>query len=199
MTEAQPRIRKKIGLQQVLLHDSSVFSIQWMILPSSYLGELSPTDLMERYLHYIRFFTLSLIRPYRNDNKIEFRLLNTRISLISFIGPSFHSTDNSESVSLSICGGLLVQADNCQRGELSFIIKPISNGLKVILQLSDFCPMLLGSSKPSRMRKIFYRVTQAYIHKIVTVKFLSRLYLDLEGTSPHIRVVRVRVRKGEET
>jgi len=199
MSENQPRVRKKIALQQVLLQDSSVFSIQWMILPYSYIGKLSPITLMERYLNYIKIFTLSLIRPYQDGHKIEFRLFNSKISLISFTGPTIHFNNGSQSVSLSICGGLLVQSDNCRRGELSFVTKPIRNGLKVILQLSDFCPMLLGSSRPSRLRKVFYKITQAYIHKIVTVKFLSRLYLDLEGFSPKIVVVRIRVKNGEET
>jgi hypothetical protein len=199
MAEQQQRLHKKIGCQQVLLRDSSVFSIQWMVLPQSYIDSLSPSYLLERYLYYIRFFTFSLIRPCRTDTTLEFRLLNSHISLISFTDPTFGETGLSQSASIAICGGVLVQGENCHRGELSFITKPIKNGLKVILQLSDFCPLLLGSDKPSRMRKLLYRLTQAYIHKIVTVKFLARLYLDLEGVSPSIRVVKVKVMKGEET
>jgi hypothetical protein len=199
MAEQRPSLNKKIGCQQVLLRDSSVFSIQWMVLPQSYSDTLSPSYLLERYLNYIRFFTLSLIRPCRTDTQMEFRLLNSRISLISFTYPTFVETDLSQSASIAICGGVLVQGENCHRGELSFITKPVKNGLKVILQLSDYCPFLLGSDKPSRWRKLFYRMTQAYIHKIVTVRFLARLYHDLEGVSPSIRVVKVKVMKGEDT
>ncbi len=194
-----PRQHKKIGCQQVLLRDSSVFSIQWMVLPQHYRDTLSPSYLLERYLHYIRFFTFSIIRPLRTNNQLEFRLLKSRISLISFTNTRYTQTDRSHTASISICGGILVQRENCHRGELSFITKPIKNGLKVILQLSDYCPFLLGSDKPSRWRKLFYRLTQAYIHKIVTVQFLARLYLDLEGVAPSIRVVKVKVMKGEET
>jgi len=199
MAEQHPRLQKKIGCQQVLLRDSSVFSIQWMVLPQRYTDTLSPSYLLERYLQYIRYFTFSIIRPYRTKTQLELRLLNSRISLISFNDTTYGKTDLSHSASISICGGVLVQRENCHRGELSFITKPIKNGLKVILQLSDYCPLLLGSDKPSRWRKLFYRLTQAYIHKIVTVHFLSRLYLDLEGVSPRIRVVKVKVMKGEET
>lgn len=198
MADNQSIIHKKIGLQQVLLHDSSVFSIQWMVLPTSYINKLSPSDLLERYLQFIKRFTFSIIRPVRSESEVEFRLLNTRISLINFTGPSFRSEENQASVTLSICGGVLVQPENCQRGELEFSTKIINSGLKVILQLSDFCPMLLGNNKPSMVRKFVYRITQAYIHKIVTVKFLSRLYFDLEGLSPRIKIVRVNVKEGEK-
>ncbi len=199
MAEQHPRLHKKIGCQQVLLRDSSVFSIQWMVFPQRHSETLSPSYLLERYLHHIRYFTFSVIRPYRTDTQLEFRLLNSHISLISFTDTLSRDSALPNSASISICGGILVQRENNHRGELSFITKPIHSGLKVILQLSDYCPLLLGSDKPSYWRKLFYRLTQAYIHKIVTVRFLSRLYLDLEGVTPNIRVVKVKVMKGEET
>ena len=193
------RRQKTIGFQQVLLQDSSVNSTQWMTLPSTYCETLDPSQLLERYLRHIRLFTLTLIRPsYVSAHELEFRLLNTRYSLISFTGPHFATTEGVHMVSLSICGGLLVQRDNCRRGGLSFITKKIRNGLKVIVQLSDYCPLLLGSARPARWRKVLYRLTQAYIHRIVTIRFLSRLYRDLEGNTATVRVVRRRTRHGED-
>jgi hypothetical protein len=199
MAEDQPRLRKKIGCQQVLLKDSSVFSTQWMVLPPTYKDTITPAHLLDRYLNHVRLFTFSLIRPFQMQNQVEFRLLGTRISLISFTGPAAHDSDRSQALSLSISGGVLVQKENCHRGELTFITKQIGNGLKVILQLSDFCPMLLGSESPSRLRKLLYRLTQAYIHKIVTVQFLARLYSHLEGVNLRVRVVKVKLREGEDT
>jgi hypothetical protein len=198
MLEKRRKPRKKIGLQQVLLQDSSVFSIQWIVLPPAYIGQLTPNDLLTRYFHYIRMFTMSLIRPYQAHDTVEFRLLNTGISLISFTSHPPTSSENSETATLSISGGFLVQKDNCSRGELSFISKPVPSGLKIVLQLSNYCPMLLGT-KPSRLRKIIYRITQAYIHKIVTVRFLAKTYYELEGVRPSIKVVKARIKKGETT
>jgi hypothetical protein len=199
MANVPGKFKKKIGCQQVLLQDASVFSIQWIVFPEFYAETLTPICLLEQYLRHIRRFTLSLIRPVRTKSELHFRLMGTSLNLISFASPTCQSERDIQSVTLSICGGFLVQSENCRRGELSFITKPIRNGLKVILQLSDYCPFLLGSSRPSRLRKIMYRMTQAYIHKIVTVRFLARLYQDLEGTSPVIRVVKARIRKGEDT
>lgn len=194
-----PKPTKKIACQQVLLQDSSVFSIQWLVLPPTHAETVTPLYMLDQYLHHIKSFTLSLIRPFRISNGIEFRLLWTRISLISFTGPTTVPENASHSATLRISGGVLVQQDNCMRGELSFISKPVPSGLKVILQLSDFCPLLLGSHTPSRWRRLFYRITQAYIHKIVTIRFLSRLYRELEHISPRIRVVKVKVKQGRET
>lgn len=190
---------KKIACQQVLLEDSSVFSIQWMVIPLKHGENITPLFMLDQYLHHIKTFTLSLIRPFRKSNGIEFRLLGTEINLISFTGPTTSSDNVSHRVTLHISGGILVQQDNCKQGELAFIAKPTPSGLKVILQLSDYCPILLGSQSPSRWRRLFYRITQAYIHKIVTVKFLSRLYRELENVSPRIRVIKVKIKQGRET
>ncbi|GAM09556.1 hypothetical protein OR1_01836 [Geobacter sp. OR-1] len=197
MAAGSHTLREKIGLQQVLLHGSSVFSIQWIVLPRSCIGRLSPSILLDRYLQYIKVFTLSLIRPCRTNDKLEFLLLSTRFSMITFQCPTKTMSGDTESITLSICGGLLVQRENCCRGELTFSCKPIRNGIKVILQLSDYCPMLLGT-RPSRLRKMLYRFTQAYIHKIVTVRFLAKIYYELEGLRPEIRVVKTRICTGEE-
>ena len=194
MTGNRPLTRKKNGFQQVLLQDSSVFSIQWMVLPHEYCDTVTPWYLLERYLHYIRHFTLSLIRPFRTDNRVEFRLMNTPISLISFTGPSV----SPDSLTLSISGGVLVQPDSCHSGELSLSARQTRRGVKIILQLSDFCPLLLGK-RPSRIRKLLYRITQAYLNRIVTVKFLARTYRELAGSPADIRIVKARIRAGEET
>jgi hypothetical protein len=192
-------IFRKIFVQQVLLDDYSVFSIQWMLFPGSCIEKLYPDELLSRYLHFVRRCTLSIIRPLRNNRCIEFRILNTGLSLISFNNPSFDLCGDSKTVTLPICGGLLVQTGKNAQGKLSFIVRPAGKGFKVILKLTDFCPRLLGKGRPSRLRKTVYRLTQAHIHKMITVKFLAKLYSDLEGVSPCINIVRAGMKKGEET
>ncbi len=184
---------QEISCQQVLLDDNSVFSVQWSVFPSDIAGALSPQELMTRYLDYIRSCTLSVIRPLQLNNGIEFRLLGSRLSLISFLPPALEKDD----LVIRICGGFLVQPRQCHRGELRFTVAPDREGVRVSLQLSDFCPLLLGSPTPSRTRFWLYRLTQAAIHKLVTLRFLTLLYRELYGSSARVRVVAARVREGQ--
>lgn len=193
------KVPQEIACQQVLIEDYSVFSIQWMEVPGEYASTLTPSFLLEKYLAHIRRFTFSLIRPTRTEQRIEFRLFTTKISLISFWLPSSRRDNPGESLTLDICGGLLVQPQESCKGELSFICEVVAEGVKTTLQLSDYHPLLLGSRKPSKFRKCLYRLTQAYIHKIVTIKFLARLYHELTGKNVCIRVAQVKVKEGEET
>ena len=140
----------KIAWQQVLLEDSSVFSIQWLVLHPRHATNVTPDYQFEQYLHHIRAFTLSLIQPQRTNSGLEFRLLGTPLSLISFSAPKASTNNRSSSLTLRIAGGFLVQQENCKRGELSFISKPVTSGLKIILQLSDYFPLILGIQAPSR-------------------------------------------------
>jgi hypothetical protein len=182
----------EIACQQVLVEDSSVFSVQWSTFPSKIAAGLTPRSLLERYLAYLCRTTLSIIRPTESATGVEFRLLGSRWSLISFLPPEM----GRESVTLRICGGLLVQSHQCDRGELRFTVEPVPEGVKVTLQLSDYCPLILGSSVPSPVRRWLYRLTQAAIHRLVTIRFLMLLYRDLAGLSAPVQVVNVNVRAG---
>ncbi len=183
----------EIACQQVIVEDASVFSVQWTDLPLSLAGSLSAEELLHRYLGYISKFTLTLIRPKILAHGIEFRLLSSGLSLISFLPPEY----SGEFATLRICGGFLVQPRQCDRGELRFGIEHLPEGARVSLQLSDFCPLLLGSRSPSLVRFWLYRLTQAAIHRLVTVRFLSLLYHELAGPSAGVRVVNVAVRAGK--
>lgn len=148
---------------------------------------------MVRYLTYIHSCTFSIIRPLRTESSIEFRLLASRLSLISFLPASLEGN----TIVLRICGGFLVQPHQCHRGELRFTVEPQQSGVQVSLQLSDFCPLILGSPSPSRIRFWLYRLTQAAIHRLVTVRFLTLLYRELAGSFARVRVVSVHVREGQ--
>ena len=176
-----------------MTEDASVFSVQWTDLPVTMASALSSEELLYRYLGYIYKCTLTLIRPVTLESGIEFRLIWTSLSLISFV-PPVHAGDFT---ALRICGGFLVQPRQCDRGELRFGVEHLPGKVRVSLQLSDFCPLILGSRSPSLVRFWLYRVTQAAIHRLVTLRFLSLLYHELVGPAAGVRVVKVALRAGK--
>jgi len=107
-----------------------------------------------------------------------------------------NSDTNGSSALMHVSGGLLVQPRECDRGELLFNVEKVDGGVRVSLQLSDFCPLILGGPSPSFVRRWLYRLTQAAIHRLVTVRFLALLYRSLGGTATEIRIVRASVRSG---
>ena len=176
-----------------MTEDASVFSVQWTELQSAVANGLSAENLLSRYLGYIKKCSLALIRPTILISGIEFRLLGSRLSLISFLPP----VATESFTTLRICGGFLVQPRQCDRGELRFGVEQLPESVRVSLQLSDFCPLILGSASPSIIRFWLYRMTQAAIHRLVTVRFLSMLYRELAGPAGRVKVVNVAVRTGK--
>jgi len=69
----------------------------------------------------------------------------------------------------------------------------------VTLRLSDYCPLLLGSQRPSGIRRWLYRLTQATLHRLVTIRFLALLYRQLGGAARRVESVPVQVRAGKDT
>ena len=196
MKAVKPNI--DIACQQVLAEDGSVFSIQWTVMPQRHAATLTPQFLLERYQAYLRHVTLSLVRPLQTGEGLAFRLLTTNVALLTFAAPAFSTESGIHAVTLRICEGHFVQAACCNRGKFSFMAESANGGVKISVQLSEYYPRLLGSHAPSLSRKWLYRLTQAWIHKIVTVGFLKDIYRELEGEGACFRVVKVCVRKGEE-
>lgn len=189
----------EVAMQQILEQDASVYSVQWLDLPEWCAPQVTPSFLLEEYFKFIRRWTWSIIRPTRTPEGLEFRLMGTSLALLSFTIPQLCATDNQREVRLRISGGILVQAGECGRGMFSCRAELHEHGVRAVVQLSDYCPLLLGSRTPSGTRKHLYRLTQAYIHKIVTVNFLARLYRDLTGIKIRPVVKKVQVREGIET
>lgn len=189
----------KIACQQILEEDHSVFSIQTVVIPRSQTTELTADRLLQLYLVYIERFTLGLIRSVSCANGIEFRLSATQLAIITFSPPASEKIGTLEKTTLRISGGFLVQPKECNRGQFDFMIEAIGSGSRVTLKLSDFCPLLLGSSQPSLWRKWLYRLTQAYIHKIVTIRFLAMVYRKITGEKVQKGVVKLAVRHGINT
>jgi hypothetical protein len=196
MKAAENRI--KIACQQVITDEGSVFSIQWTVLPQRHAAKLTPCFLLERYQDYLRHVTLFLVRPLQTGEGLEFRFLSTKVALLTFAAPTFSSEQGINAGTLRICAGHFVQAACCNRGKFSFIAESVSDGVKISVQLSEYYPRLLGSHTPSLFRKWLYRLTQAWVHKVVTVRFLANLYRELEDEGACFRVVKVFVRKGED-
>jgi len=184
--------RQEIACQQVLVEDSSVFSIQWSVVPAPLLARLTPEALLNRYLAHIRRCTATIVRPRCSAAGIRFCLFGSRWSLLSFRPPA----EERQTVVLRISGGLLVQRERCEHGELRFGIGEEPGGIRVSLELSGYYPSILGSLSPSPCRRLFYRLSQAAVHRLVTVCFLSQLYRELTGSSAPVRVVSVKVRDG---
>ena len=192
------RTNIEIACQQVLMHDASVFSIQWAVIPDQFAAGLTPDFVLERYFSYLQRFTLFLVRPVRTENGLEFRLLSTKLHILAFSAPVHAGEGDSGSVTLHICGGPFVQRDRCDRGSFSFITERISGGVKVTVQLSEYHPRLLGNTTPGRFRKNLYRLTQAFIHKLATTRFLASLYRELAGEKASFTIVAARVQAGED-
>lgn len=189
-----PANERKILSQQILLGDASVYSAQWTTLPTSCCNSITTQYLLDRYLEHIRRFTFTLVRPLCCDGGIRFSLLGTSVSLLSFSLP--RPVLDPDSLTLSISGGLLVCRKVCTEGKLRFVVRSRPRGTRIMLRLSGYSPLILGPA-PSRLRKLLYRVTQAFIHQAVTVLFLDQLGNDLTGERRPVRLLRPRPACGE--
>jgi hypothetical protein len=190
--------RIEIACQQVLKENASVFSEQWIILPGEYAGRLTPDFIMGSYFSYLKRVTLFLAWPVTTEHGVEFRFMATKFHLLTFAAPLYADEDGVNSVTLRICGGPFVQGDQCNRGKFSFCREEVPDGIRVSVRLSGYYPRLLGSRAPGRFRKYLYRFTQAFIHKLVTTRFLAFLYRDLTGARPRFCIAALHEEAGED-
>jgi len=189
----------RIACQQILAEDQSVYSIQWVVLPAEAAAGLTAAGVLHLYLDYIERVTVGIIRVVTTDRAIEFRVAGTSLAILSFAQPEFAQLGGGEKGSLLISGGVLVQPKECDRGRLDFMVEPVVNGCRVALRLADYCPLILGSRRPARWRRCLYRFTQAYLHKVITIRFLEGLYAKFSGQRLKKGVVSIAVRKGVDT
>jgi hypothetical protein len=175
---------KEIAYEDVILDDSSVLSRQWVMLPRNCSDILTTELLVESYLAFVKRCSLSVVHPVTKDGTISFNLLGFSVPLLIFRGPEFTGDNQLRSASLRIEGGFLVQRNECGRGMLSFTVSTLEEGVVVTVQVSDYCPLLLGGRRPSRVRSWLYRHTQAIVHKLVTIRFLAHVCRKIESGSP---------------
>ena len=151
--QLDPTTGKRIACQQVLMRDGSVFSLQFMTIPIDLAAGVSPDSLLQRYFAFLAKVTGGIVRPESNADGVSFRLAGTGISLIQFLPPRQEIRNEEHSLSLAICGGALVQAGSCDRGSLTFSVAREAEVARLTLRVAEFCPLILGSSRPSHFRK----------------------------------------------
>jgi hypothetical protein len=179
---------RTIEFHQVLKTDGTVHSHQWIVLPATCVPGLSVEDIVSRYLTFLRFCTLGLVNPERNADGITLRFLG--LPLIRLYLPVVTRNETATHADLFINGGLLVQRDSCTKGQLRFTIISAPEQMRIEIRLSDYCPLFLGSHTPTRFRKWLYHITQASLHKLVTIRFMANLYSDLTGVKSPFNVVK---------
>jgi hypothetical protein len=185
-----------IACQQVLTDDSAVFSIQWVDLPADTDRVPDSDGLLHLYLGYLRRVTLSLVRPTVTTDGLDFRLAGSDLTLLKFTPTARRESGDGSTTSLLIAGGLLVQQGECDRGRLDLQVSRHDSGIRIALELSDYCPLLLGGRSPSPWRRCLYRLSQSLIHRLVTVRFLAMVHNRLTGRQGRIDVVHVELRPG---
>ncbi len=181
MTAEKRFLSEKIACREAIFEGRSVSSRQWIEIPHIDKSLLTPALLVESFMSFIPKFTLSIVQPLHNGGKTAFALFGSSLHLLVFSGPEFSSDGRSRSANLRIEGGLLLQRNESGKGVLSFIIEEADEGLKVAVHVSDYCPLLLGGRKHSKIRRWAYLCTQALVHKIITSRFLYNLYHQLES------------------
>jgi hypothetical protein len=187
----------QVACQQILAADQSVFSVQRVLLPAA-AGGIDSAELLRLYLGHVERVTGWLVRVVELADGVEFRLTGHGPVLLRFARPERLRENAVDITRLRIAGGLLVQPRECDRGQLSFMVEPTDRGLLLTTQLADYCPLLLGSRRPSILHKWLYRLTQAYIHKAVTVRFLRLVYRQLTGRRLGRGTVAIALRAGEK-
>lgn len=188
----------EISCQQILRPDASVYSVQWIELPGEFAPRLRAPFLLEKYFKAVRRCTLGLVSPLLRPQGVRFRIAGTGVALLAFGPARFEEEQGAEAVHLYISGGILVQPGECDSGIFSLLTAPVPGGVRVTVQLSDYCPLLLGSRKPSKLRKLCYGLTQSFFHKVVTVRYLAWLCRELTGVTPRVVVKNVVVRQGTD-
>ncbi|HWI41918.1 MAG TPA: hypothetical protein VNX25_10565 [Verrucomicrobiae bacterium] len=175
-----------IHVLQALLDDASVTSVQWVTLPGS---APQPQELLARYLEHVRSCTLGIVRPAISEGTLRFRVAGTRLSLLEFALPP-----GAPPLPLPITGGLLAGSAPEGTGTLEFSVRRGRRGSRMAVRLCGYHPALLGRGRPRMYRKLLYGLTQAYIHRLVTVSFLRNICRTC-GSRPVVTVVRPK--KGE--
>jgi len=198
MTFSARESTAELSCQQVLLPDGTVYSVQCLEVPGCRAEQVTPQILLERYLRLVRSFTCNLVRPAAAGDGIRFLLAGTSLAFLRFAPPEYLCGEGTEAVQLRTIGGLLVRKGEPGRGEFSFLIGREPGGVRVTMQLCYCRPLLLGDGRPSWLRRLVFSATQGFIHRVISVRFLSQLYLELTGDRARIGVKRVRVKDGRD-
>ncbi|MGK2954729.1 MAG: hypothetical protein ACSLFI_03530 [Solirubrobacterales bacterium] len=157
----------------------------------------STLELLARsYWRFVRKRSLGLIRvSYRPDSQTVV-LVSSRIPLLRFRSPEFHTGTDEASVTWPIEKGLLVAPTGRGKGFLRIAVRhsgecedrPGRQRLEVTSEVSNFYPWIRGTGWFARLGTWIYSQTQLRTHIWVTKGFLR----SLEGLPDEV------LRQGED-
>jgi hypothetical protein len=163
-------------------------------LPQSELDRIWSAEYLERLARtYWRFLTrasLGLIRVLYTPDRREVVLLTRPFRLLTFNAPEYETEATRGVVTWSIREGLLVAPHGRNKGYLRISVERREDwsdgagGLqiaRVTSEVGNFYPTIAGWGWFAKIGRVVYRITQLFIHVIVTEAFFRSLArLDLE-------------------
>src|SRR3954447_15675181 len=162
-------------------------------LPQSELDRIWSAEYLERLARtYWRFLTrasLGLIRVLYTPDRREVVLLTRPFRLLTFNAPEYEAEATRGVVTWSIREGLLVAPHGRNKGYLRISVERREDwsdgagGLqiaRVTSEVGNFYPTIAGWGWFAKIGRFIYRITQLFIHAVVTEAFFRSLArLDL--------------------
>jgi hypothetical protein len=162
-------------------------------LPKSELDRIWSPEYLERLARtYWRFLTrvsLGLIRVHYRPDAREIVLITRPFTLLTFEAPEYETEATGGTVTWRIKHGLLVAPHGRGKGYLRISVgrrEDWSDGpggmqvARVTSEVGNFYPMIRGWGWFAKIGRFVYRITQLFIHVIVTDAFFRSLArLDL--------------------
>jgi hypothetical protein len=160
-------------------------------LPRSELERMWSPEYLERlartYWHFLTRVSLGILRVLYTPTSREIAVFTRPFVLLRFCAPEYDFRTEGGSVTWEIEKGLLVATRGRGRGYLRLTVERPSAGsgpeatVTIISEVANFYPRIAGSGWFARIGRIFYRITQARLHVLVTHAFLRSLRrLDLK-------------------
>jgi len=171
----------------MLRPDGTVFSLQWICLPRSCRQDYDAQELFERYLRYLSWYTLGLVRPVQTAEGLVFRLRLPGTELLRFRPPLREHTGSASVLLLYCCAGLLSRAGEGAEATLRFEVDSRGSHPGLMMELAGYRPRLLGRPPFRFWRRCLYRCTQSALHQRLALDFLCRVYRELTGEAPPFR------------
>ncbi|MEA2448331.1 MAG: hypothetical protein QOG63_263 [Thermoleophilaceae bacterium] len=162
-------------------------------LPESELDRIWNAEYLERLARtYWRFLTrvsLGLIRVHYTPDRREVVLVTRPFRLLTFNAPEYDTEPTRGTVTWSIREGLLVAPHGRNKGYLRISVERREDwsdgpgGLqvaRVTSEVGNFYPTIAGWGWFAKIGQFIYRITQLFIHAVVTDAFFRSLArLDL--------------------
>jgi hypothetical protein len=165
----------------VIASDGAVRSVQSGVLsvPKDWLdrmwGPANLENLARTYWRFLSRVTLGLIRVIYGENERRVVLLSRSLTLLRFDCPEYELDGDHGSVAWRIRDGLLVARSGRRSGFLKLDVRRQSfegsdtATVRIEVEVANFYPSISGRFE------LVYKVTQSFIHVLVTHAFLRSL------------------------